>query len=342
MDGAGRNYVHGYDRLEHERLQDQAGTLVDLLHSDTFYGPGRRVLEAGCGVGAQTVTLARRSPEAHFTPVDISHTSVAAAERATEGFSNVVFRQADIFAPPFAHAAFGDVFVCFVLEHLSQPVEALTTLATLLRPGGTMTVVEGDHGSADFHPDSAAARAAIACQVELQRRAGGDALVGRRLYPLMVAADLADVHVSPRIVYVDASRPALVDGFTRKTFTAMIEGVRGSAIAAGLADPAAFDTGLRDLHRTTEPDGTFCYAFFKAVGRKRSPSADQAEMRRGRSNGVRHPARPGFAARRPHAGRCRGPGDRGGDRGGARRPAPEAEPAPAACFSGLPRQHREV
>jgi cyclopropane fatty-acyl-phospholipid synthase-like methyltransferase len=55
-------YVHGYDPRESERLNDQAGTLVDLLHSDTEYVAGSRVLEAGCGVGAQTITLAQRSP----------------------------------------------------------------------------------------------------------------------------------------------------------------------------------------------------------------------------------------------------------------------------------------
>jgi hypothetical protein len=71
------------------------------------------------------------------------------------------------------------------------------------------------------------------------------------------------------MVYVDASRPDLVDGFTRKTFTAMIEGVREPAIAAGLIDPDRFDTGIGDLHRTTEADGTFCYTFFKGVGERR-------------------------------------------------------------------------
>ena len=60
----------------------------------------------------------------------------------------------------------------------------------------------------------------------------------------------------------------LVDGVTRKTFTAMIEGVRDAAIAAGLSDPAAFDAGVRDLYRAMEPDGVFCYTFFKAVGSK--------------------------------------------------------------------------
>ncbi len=129
-------------------------------------------------------------------------------------------------------------------------------------------MIESDHGSAYFHPDSAAAHAAIRCQVELQARAGGDALIGRRLYPLIVEAGFAAVTVSPRMVYVDSSRPDLVDGFTRKTFTAMIEGVREPAIAAGLAAPAGFDAGVQDLHRTTEADGVFCYTFFKGVGRK--------------------------------------------------------------------------
>ncbi len=45
-------YVHGYDQRENARLQDQASTLVELLHGDTFYPAGSRVLEAGCGVGA--------------------------------------------------------------------------------------------------------------------------------------------------------------------------------------------------------------------------------------------------------------------------------------------------
>jgi len=263
--------VHGYHRRENDRLQDQAGTLVDLLHSDTSYPSGSVVLEAGCGIGAQTVTLAQRSPDARFTSIDVSADSVAQAKRTTDaaGITTVQFQQADIFALPFAPKSFDHVFVCFVLEHLSRPAEALTILNQLLRPGGTMTVIEGDHGSTYFHPDSGAARMAIQCLVELQRLAGGNALIGRQLYPLMVEAGLEAIHVSPRMVYVDSSRPHLVDGFTRKTFTAMIEGVRESAIAAGITDPEAFDAGVRDLHRTTEADGVFCYTFFKGVGEKR-------------------------------------------------------------------------
>jgi SAM-dependent methyltransferase len=261
-------YVHGYHPRENDRLQDQAGTLVDLLHSDTAYPAGSRVLEAGCGVGAQTITLARRSPAAHFTSIDVSADSLVEARRRIEaaGLANVEFRQADIFALPFAAESFDHVFVCFVLEHLAQPREALVILKRLLKPGGTITVIEGDHGSTYFYPDSPAAHAAIQCQVRLQQEAGGNALIGRQVYPLMVAAGFDAVRVSPRMVYVDASRPDLVDGFTRNTFTAMIEGIREPALATGLIEPEYFDAGVQALYRTAEADGVFCYTFFKGVG----------------------------------------------------------------------------
>jgi SAM-dependent methyltransferase len=269
------SYVHGYHRRERERLYDQAGALVELLHHDTAYPPGSIVLEAGCGVGAQTITLARRSPDAQFVSVDLSAESIAEAERliGDEGLTNVSLQQGDIFGLPYPAEYFDHVFVCFVLEHLARPVEALRRLVKHVKPGGTVTVIEGDHGSAYFFPESLAADAAIECLVELQRRASGDARIGRRLYPLMVEAGLEDVRVLPRMVYADASRPDLVDSFTRRTFTAMIEGVREAAIAGGLIEAAEFDAGVRHLNRTTEADGVFCYTFFKGVARRSRPCA---------------------------------------------------------------------
>jgi ubiquinone/menaquinone biosynthesis C-methylase UbiE len=88
-----KTYVHGYDSREATRLQDQASTLVELLHSDTFYPAGSRVLEVGCGIGAQTFTLSRNSPEASITSVDISAASIAEARRRafSAGLTNVRF-----------------------------------------------------------------------------------------------------------------------------------------------------------------------------------------------------------------------------------------------------------
>src|SRR5688572_26948084 len=113
-------YVHGYDVRESTRLQDQASSVLELLHADTRYPPGSRVLEAGCGTGAQTTTLARNSPRALITSIDVSETSLAEARQrvAAAGLDNVRFERADLFSPPYPPASFDHVFICFVLEHL--------------------------------------------------------------------------------------------------------------------------------------------------------------------------------------------------------------------------------
>jgi SAM-dependent methyltransferase len=263
-------YVHGYDPRENLRLQDQASSLVELLHSDTAYPEGSRVLEAGCGVGAQTVTLAANNPKARITSIDVSETSLAEARRNIDaaGIRNVTLRQADVFDLPFPPASFDHVFVCFLLEHLERPIEALRALKQVLKPGGTITVIEGDHGSTFFYPESDRASDAVRCLVALQARAGGNALIGRALYPLVKEAGFDEVRVSPRMVYVDSSKPRLVEGFTKNTFTAMIEGVRKPSLESGMMSEADFDKGIADLYRTAEEDGVFCYTFFKAVAVK--------------------------------------------------------------------------
>lgn len=264
------DYVHGYTDRERQRLGDQASTLAGLLHADVRYPAGSTVLEAGCGVGAQTVVLAANSPEARFTAIDLAEDSLEVAQGAVaeRGFANVAFRQGDIFDLPFERASFDHVFVCFVLEHLAEPRKALLCLKNVLKPGGTLTVIEGDHGSTFFSPDDEAARQTVRCLIEVQARLGGDSLIGRRLYPLMRAAGLSEVAVSPRFVYVDASRPELEEGFTRRTFTAMVEGVRAPALELGLIDEATWERGIRALYAATGPEGTFCYTFFKALGFK--------------------------------------------------------------------------
>ncbi len=263
-------YVHGYTERESERLYDQAGALVDLLHHDTRYPAGSTVLEAGCGVGAQTRILARNSPDARITSIDISPESIEMARALIEqeGRKNVTFQVADIFHLPFEDSSFDHIFVCFVLEHLKNPEIVLSSLRRVLKKNGTITVIEGDHGSAYFYPESKEACQAIDCLVRLQAEAGGDSKIGRQLYPLLVESGYTNVRVSPRVVYVDSSKPGLAEGFTKRTFTAMVEEVGELVIARKMIDRRIWKKGIADLYRTAEAYGTFSYSFFKAIGRK--------------------------------------------------------------------------
>ena len=264
------DYVHGYSGIENARLLDQANTLAELLHQDTFFPAHGRVLEAGCGIGAQTLILAEKCPQTHFTSVDVSPDSIAIAQAsiAQKGYRNVDFGVANIFELPFGADRFDAIFVCFVLEHLHQPLAALSQLKAVLKPGGTITVIEGDHASAYFYPESQAAQRAIDCLVRLQAGMGGNALIGRQLYPLLHRAGFSQIRVSPRQVYVDASRPEWVEGFTRNTFTAMVAGAKEQALAQGLVDLETWEQAMADLYATAGEDGTFNYTFFKGIAVK--------------------------------------------------------------------------
>lgn len=263
-------YVHGYSEREALRLSEQAETLENLLHHDTIYPPGAKVLEAGCGIGAQTVILARNNPEAEITSVDISSESLEKARENVDkkGIKNVRFLQADVFSLPFEDGSFDHVFVCFVFEHLQNPEEALKKLKKVLKPGGTVTVIEGDHGSCYFYPEGRNALDAWNCLIRVQEQMKGNSLIGRQLYPLLQKSEFRDIRVEPRMVYVDSSKPELVDGFVLKTIIPMVEGVKEQALEMQMMEEKEWKKGIEELHKTAEPGGTFCYTFFKGKGTK--------------------------------------------------------------------------
>jgi len=49
------------------------------------------------------------------------------------------------------------------------------------------------------------------------------------------------------MVYVDSSKPELIEGFVKNTFTAMIEGVKDDALNNSLIDKYEWDQGIKGL-----------------------------------------------------------------------------------------------
>jgi len=69
-------YIHGYSDDEANRLHDQADSLADLLHYDSVWEEGSIILEAGCGIGAQTKIVAPKNRNSKFVSIDISSESL--------------------------------------------------------------------------------------------------------------------------------------------------------------------------------------------------------------------------------------------------------------------------
>ncbi len=106
------------------------------------------------------------------------------------------------------------------------------------------------------------------CLIECQKEFDCNPMIGREIYPLLMNSGFKNIQVKPKIVYVDSSKPDLVEGFNKKTIIAMVEGVKDQALKLGLMDAESWEKGIKDLYKTTEPDGVFFYNFFKGTGIK--------------------------------------------------------------------------
>jgi 2-polyprenyl-3-methyl-5-hydroxy-6-metoxy-1,4-benzoquinol methylase len=99
--------------------------------------PGRRVLDAGCGVGYGADLIARAGA-ATVVGVDVAPEAIEAARQGVDG--RVQLLVADLRALPFGDGAF-DLAVCFeVIEHLAEQDLVLDEMRRVLAVNGLLIV----------------------------------------------------------------------------------------------------------------------------------------------------------------------------------------------------------
>jgi len=262
------SYVHGYTDREIQRLMEQSLILEDLLHSGTQYPEGSKVLEVGCGVGAQTRILSRRNPGAFIHAMEISEESIDKARESArrDKISNVTFIHSDLYEHNFEPESFDHIFNCFVLEHLNAPEDALKILHGALRKGGTITLIEGDHGSGFWTPETTESRLAWDGLIHSQKKLGHDPNIGRRVYPLLLEEGFSVTDVSPRWIYADQSNHELLDCVINQIIAPMVYSAEQQVLGSKRLDRDTWKRGLKDIERVSvHPKGTFFYTWFKGV-----------------------------------------------------------------------------
>lgn len=101
-----------------------------------------QVLDAGSGAGHTALAFAPHV--AQVTSVDLATAMLAQGERlaAERGIGNVLFRQGDVEALPFADGAFDLVVSRYSAHHWPQPARAVAEFRRLLRPGGQLLLAD--------------------------------------------------------------------------------------------------------------------------------------------------------------------------------------------------------
>lgn len=137
-------YPYPYSDVKSDLLMDlyilihmllaETGIEEEEISSFTFF-------DAGCGTGQRVLGLASQFPQASFTCVDMTETSLEIARRQAQeqGIENVTFRQKDILE--LDETGNYDIVTSMgVIHHLSDPARGLKNLVPLLAANGLLIV----------------------------------------------------------------------------------------------------------------------------------------------------------------------------------------------------------
>jgi SAM-dependent methyltransferase len=134
---AGEDYLA---RISEDNLPFRADFRAALRTIHQAFPAGGSVLDLGCASGGFLEALGARW-ERHG--LDLSELMVRRA--AARG--GIIVRRADVFSAKFDARSFDVVTSFDVLEHLPQPLEFLSEIRRILKPGGMLLLGTGDAGA---------------------------------------------------------------------------------------------------------------------------------------------------------------------------------------------------
>jgi ubiquinone/menaquinone biosynthesis C-methylase UbiE len=266
-----QGYLHGYRAEERDRLHRQARFLEPMVHDRLPFRRRRRLLEVGCGVGAQTEILLRHFPEIHVTGVDINDEQLAEARRflATVPWATGRFdiRKMDAEKLELDPESFDCAFLCWVLEHVPSPARVLGEVRRVLAPGAPVVCSEVLNATFFLDPYSPDTLRYWMAFNDQQIELGGDPFVGAKLGNLLSSVGFRDVVTEVKTFHLDNRAPGERAEFLAYWTELLLSGAP-SLLEAGKVSQDVVDGMTRELDRVArDPNSVFFYSFIQARAR---------------------------------------------------------------------------
>ncbi|MGO8998826.1 MAG: methyltransferase domain-containing protein [Polyangiaceae bacterium] len=268
-------YLHGYTEKERERLHRQARFLEPMVHDRLPFRRRRRLLEVGAGVGAQTEILLRHFPEIHVTGVDINDAQLAEARRY---LGTVAWAQGpagprydivkmDATKLLFEPESFDCAFLCWILEHVSEPPRVLSEVRRVLQPGSPIVCSEVLNATFFVDPYSPDTLRYWMEYNDHQISVGGDPFIGAKLGNLLQSVGFRDVQTEVKTFHLDNRAPAERAEFITYWTELLLSGAP-ALLAANKVSEDVVHGMTRELERVaSDPNSVFFYSFIQARAR---------------------------------------------------------------------------
>jgi SAM-dependent methyltransferase len=149
--------------------------------------PGMDVLDCACGPGSITIGLPEAVQPGLVTGIDVDEVAIEIARSVTreQGVDNIRYETGSAYALPYDAASFDAVFAHALLEHLSEPLEALAEMKRVLRPGGLVGIRSTDLDHILMEPEDPTLLRANELRIRVQRHKGGDPGVGKHFRAML-------------------------------------------------------------------------------------------------------------------------------------------------------------
>jgi ubiquinone/menaquinone biosynthesis C-methylase UbiE len=264
-------YLHGFTDEERDRLVKQARFVEHRVHDRLPFQRSRNLLEVGCGVGAQSEILLRHFPDLHITGVDLSPSNLehARSRLAGHGWADgrYDFQLADASSLDFEASCFDGAFLCWVLEHVAQPLPVLSEVRRVLRLGSPVVVTEVQNATFFVDPYSPHTLKFWMAFNDHQLELGGDPFVGAKLGNLLQAVGFRDITTEVRTIHLDNREPGQRAEFLAYWSELLASGAE-SMLRAGKVTEETVE-GMKDELAAVghDPNAVFFYSFVQARAR---------------------------------------------------------------------------
>ncbi len=264
-------YLHGFSQTEQERLRKQARFGEYTVYQEINLSGVKNLLEVGCGAGAQSEIILRRFPDLHLTGIDRSTKQLASANaflsQSAIAQSRFNLMEMDATAMKFDANSFDGAFLCWILEHVPEPVRVLSEVRRVLRPGSPIYITEVMNASFFLDPYSPNVWKYWMAFNEYQLEQKGDPFVGAKLGNFLMKLGYKDIHTEVKTWFLDnrypQARKDCIDYWKELLLSASEQ-----LISAGLVSEEIVEGVQHEMDKVSnDPDAVFYYSFVQGRAR---------------------------------------------------------------------------